>query len=117
MDLAAPVIDRFQVERRAGEGDIPSSEITPEHVYVNRRSFLKEGAAVAVAAAFVPGVPRAVRTMLGRTRDLAVGVVATWVLARHLPTSAVVPLHRMRPWRHVLRGAISNPGSSPSPRS
>lgn len=61
-------------KRRPGEGDIPSSEITPFHHYMNRRSFLKEGAAVAVAASLVPGVPRAVRSALGRTRDLAVGL-------------------------------------------
>jgi sulfoxide reductase catalytic subunit YedY len=64
-------------KRRAGEGDIPSSEITPEKIYLDRRSFLAEGAALAAAAVLVPGVPRAVRSGLGRMRDLAVGLDAT----------------------------------------
>lgn len=35
--------------------DIPSSEITPEDVYVNRRSFLKQAAAGAAGLALAPG--------------------------------------------------------------
>src|SRR5688572_25946935 len=43
-------------KRRAGEGDIPSSEITPYDVYVNRRRFLQQGGALAAAAAVGPGL-------------------------------------------------------------
>jgi sulfoxide reductase catalytic subunit YedY len=43
-------------KRRAGEGDIPSSEITPYDLYVNRRRFLEQSGMLAAAAAFAPGV-------------------------------------------------------------
>jgi sulfoxide reductase catalytic subunit YedY len=43
--------------------DVPSSEITPEHIYVNRRAFLKSaglaGAAFTGATAFLPGCAHA----------------------------------------------------------
>jgi sulfoxide reductase catalytic subunit YedY len=42
-------------KRRAGEGDIPSSEITPYELYVNRRRFLEQSATLAAAAALAPG--------------------------------------------------------------
>src|SRR5688572_1754210 len=42
-------------KRRAGEGDIPSSEITPYDLYVNRRRFLEQGATLAAAVAVAPG--------------------------------------------------------------
>ena len=32
-------------KRRAGEGDIPCSEITPYELYVDRRRFIAQGAA------------------------------------------------------------------------
>src|SRR5687768_601614 len=41
-------------KRRAGDGDIPSSEITPYQVYLDRRRFLAQGAAAAVGAAVLP---------------------------------------------------------------
>jgi sulfoxide reductase catalytic subunit YedY len=41
-------------KRRAGDGDIPSSEITPYKVYLDRRRFLTQGAAAAVGAAVLP---------------------------------------------------------------
>jgi methionine sulfoxide reductase catalytic subunit len=36
--------------------DVPSSEITPEDVYVNRRTFIRDAAAGAAALAFAPSV-------------------------------------------------------------
>ena len=36
--------------------DVPSSEITPEDVYVNRRRFIRDAAAGAAALAFAPRV-------------------------------------------------------------
>jgi sulfoxide reductase catalytic subunit YedY len=41
-------------KRRAGEGDIPSSEITPYDLYVNRRQFLAQSAGLAAVAALDP---------------------------------------------------------------
>ncbi|MBW3535009.1 MAG: twin-arginine translocation signal domain-containing protein, partial [Gemmatimonadetes bacterium] len=41
-------------KNRAGEGDIPSSEITPYETYVNRRRFM-QAAGLAAAAAAIPG--------------------------------------------------------------
>jgi sulfoxide reductase catalytic subunit YedY len=41
-------------KRRAGEGDIPSSEITPYELYLDRRRFIAQGAAAAVGAAVLP---------------------------------------------------------------
>jgi sulfoxide reductase catalytic subunit YedY len=38
------------------KSDIPSSEITPERVYLNRRSFIERSAQLGLAAAFAPGV-------------------------------------------------------------
>jgi len=50
-------------KRRAGEGDIPSSEITPYQLYIDRRRFLAQGAAAAVGAALLPrGVAAQVET-------------------------------------------------------
>jgi methionine sulfoxide reductase catalytic subunit len=42
-------------KRRAGEGDIPSSEITPYDLYVNRRRFIEQSATLAAAALVAPG--------------------------------------------------------------
>jgi sulfoxide reductase catalytic subunit YedY len=42
-------------KRRAGEGDIPSSEITRYDLYVNRRRFIEQSAALAAAAVVLPG--------------------------------------------------------------
>src|SRR5439155_13214553 len=55
-------------------GDIPSSQITPEETYVNRRNFMRAGvlAATTVATGYVYrqlNAPRAVRA--GRTPQLA----------------------------------------------
>jgi sulfoxide reductase catalytic subunit YedY len=44
---------------RAGEGDIPSSEITPYDLYVNRRRFLEQSATLAAAALVAPSALRA----------------------------------------------------------
>ena len=41
---------------RAGEGDIPASEITPYELYLDRRRFIAQAGALAGAAAFVPGL-------------------------------------------------------------
>jgi sulfoxide reductase catalytic subunit YedY len=41
-------------KRKAGEGDIPSSEITPYELYLDRRRFITQGAAAAVGAAVLP---------------------------------------------------------------
>ena len=41
-------------KRRAGEGDIPSSEITPHGLYVDRRRFIAQGTALAAVAATAP---------------------------------------------------------------
>ena len=41
-------------KRRPGEGDIPSSEITPYELYLDRRRFLARSAALAGVAAFAP---------------------------------------------------------------
>jgi sulfoxide reductase catalytic subunit YedY len=38
------------------KADIPSSEITPERVYLSRRSFIERSAQLGLAAAFAPGV-------------------------------------------------------------
>src|SRR5688500_12526986 len=43
-------------KRRAGEGAIPSSEITPYALDVNRRRFLEQSATLAAAAAVAPGL-------------------------------------------------------------
>jgi len=60
--------------------DIPSSEITPEGVYMNRRKFLGAAAGAAGLATFAPGaVDRVIRRRLGLPqepevpRDLAMG--------------------------------------------
>jgi sulfoxide reductase catalytic subunit YedY len=42
-------------KRRAGEGDIPSSEITPYDLYIDRRRFLAQSAALATVAVTAPG--------------------------------------------------------------
>ena len=41
-------------KRRAGEGDVPSSEITPHGIYLDRRRFIAQGAGAAVGAALLP---------------------------------------------------------------
>ncbi|HSJ23566.1 MAG TPA: protein-methionine-sulfoxide reductase catalytic subunit MsrP [Longimicrobiales bacterium] len=43
------------MSKRRNHDDIPSSEITPESVYLDRRRFLRMGAAGAVGAAVAPG--------------------------------------------------------------
>lgn len=43
--------------------DIPSSEITPEETYLNRRSFIEKAGAIAAAAAVPMAVPRALRAI------------------------------------------------------
>ena len=43
-------------KRRAGEGDIPSSEITPHETYLSRRKFIAQGAILAGAATWAPGL-------------------------------------------------------------
>lgn len=42
--------------RKHGTHDIRSSEITPESVFVNRRTFLERSTRIGLAAAFAPGV-------------------------------------------------------------
>jgi methionine sulfoxide reductase catalytic subunit len=42
-------------KRRAGEGDVPSSEITSYEHYLNRRRFLAQSGALAAGAALLPG--------------------------------------------------------------
>jgi methionine sulfoxide reductase catalytic subunit len=41
-------------KRRAGEGDVPSSEITPYELYVDRRRFLAQSGILAAGAAVAP---------------------------------------------------------------
>lgn len=43
--------------------DIPSSEITPEETYLNRRSFIEKAGAIAAAAAVPMALPRALRAI------------------------------------------------------
>ena len=43
-------------KRRPGEGDIPSSEITPYELYLDRRRFLAQSATLAGVAALAPSV-------------------------------------------------------------
>ena len=43
-------------KRRLGEGDIPSSEITPYELYLDRRRFLAQSATLAGVAALAPSV-------------------------------------------------------------
>ncbi len=43
--------------------DIPSSEITPEETYLNRRSFIEKAGAIAAAAAVPMAVPRALHAI------------------------------------------------------
>ena len=43
-------------KRRLGEGDIPSSEITPYELYLDRRRFLAQSATLAGVAVLAPSV-------------------------------------------------------------
>ena len=52
----------FIRKRRFGEGDIPSSEITPYELYLDRRRFLAHGATLAGVAVLAPSVLGATET-------------------------------------------------------
>ena len=58
------------IKKRTGT-EIPSSEITPEHIYLSRRAFLAGGAAVAGAALLAACAPKTDLTGAGSASQLA----------------------------------------------
>ena len=71
-------------KRRAGEGDVPSSEITPYELYLDRRRFIAQGAAAAVKEAGKTGEIKIVGFDAGpqQVADLENGVVDA-LIAQH----------------------------------
>lgn len=117
--------------------DIPSSEITPKHVYLNRRTFMK-GAAVAAAAGLVaacrpepPSGPVAPAAVSEGSTDTAAVTVQTDELGDPLTTYNDVTTYNnyyefgtskddpaknaqdftTSPWQVAVGGLVNNPGT------
>ena len=100
--------------RRPGEGDLPSSEITPYELYLDRRRFLAQSATLAGVAALAPSVLGAAEeqedertpyediTNYNNYYEFGTGKEDP---ARY--SGDFVPL----PWTVVVEGECSNPGT------
>ena len=101
-------------KRRPGEGDIPSSEITPYERYLDRRRFLSQSVALAGAAALVPsmlGAAEAQEDELTPYDDIThYNNYYEFGTGKEDPaehSGAFVP----RPWTVRVEGECSNPGT------
>ncbi len=103
-------------KRRAGEGDIPSSEITPYELYMSRRSFIGQSAALAAAAAMVPNA------LAGHGRQAADDPptpfedITTYNNYYEFGTDKSDPAKNSgafvpRPWSVRIEGECDNPGT------
>lgn len=109
--------------------DIASSEITPEGVYVNRRSFLRRAAAGAAGMALAPGAARALEGALpsqeGRPQDMRSELgepvnsyeeITTYNNFYEFGTGKDDPARnsgsfKARPWTVAVEGHCNNPGN------
>lgn len=111
--------------------DIPSSEITPQGVYVDRRRFIKEAAAGAAAAALVPGAlsalerPEARQEIPARFRGMRSELdeelnsyeeITTYNNFYEFGTGKSDPARnsgdfRPRPWSVAIEGHVNKPGN------
>jgi sulfoxide reductase catalytic subunit YedY len=101
--------------RRAGEGDIPSSEITPHGLYLSRRRFIEQGAALAAAAVVAPeALPR------GQVRPddepTPYEAITTYNNYYEFGTDKGDPAQNAgdfvpRPWTVRVEGECGNPGT------
>jgi len=102
---------------RRGSDIIPSSEITPEQVYLNRRQFM--GAAAGVAAALVPGTLAACEAERpGQQQDELTPYedITTYNNFYEFGTDKDDPARnsknfRTRPWTITIEGHVKKPGA------
>jgi sulfoxide reductase catalytic subunit YedY len=106
--------------------DVPSSEITPERAYVDRRSFLRHGAAGALGLALGPGAPAAGGTSqdgdFARMRSERGEAVNSWEEittynnfyefgAGKEDPSRNSGAFKPRPWTVAVEGHVAKPGN------
>jgi methionine sulfoxide reductase catalytic subunit len=103
-------------KRRAGEGDIPSSEITPYELYVDRRRFIAQSAALAGAAAFLPRALGAAEQQEVKEELTPFKDVTTYNNYYEFGTAKEDPAEysgpfKPKPWSVVIEGECANPGT------
>jgi sulfoxide reductase catalytic subunit YedY len=101
-------------KRRAGEGDIPSSEITPYDLYLNRRAFLEQSAAFAAAAWVAPGALSARQTPADKPNTLE--EITHYNNFYEFGTEKEDPYQnagsfKPRPWTVRVEGECTQPGT------
>jgi sulfoxide reductase catalytic subunit YedY len=99
--------------------DIPSSEITPEHLYVNRRQFLRSAAVAAVAVAAAPASLAACARDAGAAQDdeptplkdvTSYNNFYEYGTGKDDPARVAPRLLRTRPWTLEIGGLVKKPG-------
>ena len=101
-------------KRRAGEGDVPSSEITPYETYLNRREFIARGAALAAAASVAPGALAAQQQVADPPTPYE--AITTYNNYYEFGTAKEDPAKNSgrfvpRPWSVTIEGECANPGT------
>ena len=101
-------------KRRPGEGDIPSSEITPYELYLDRRRFLAQSATLAGVAALAPSMLGATETQEDERTPYE--DITHYNNYYEFGTGKEDPAKysgdfEPRPWAVAVEGECSNPGT------
>ncbi len=101
---------------RAGEGDIPSSEITPYEVYLDRRRFIAQSVTLAGAAAFVPSILGASESRQQSEELTSFEDITHYNNFYEFGTSKEDPAQysgsfKPKPWSVQIAGECGNPGT------
>ena len=104
----------FILKRRPGEGDLPSSEITPYDSYLDRRRFLAQSATLAGVAALAPSVLGAAEAQ--EEERTSYEDITHYNNYYEFGTGKEDPARYSgdfvpRPWTVVVEGECSNPGT------
>ena len=102
------------LKRRPGEGDLPSSEITPYDSYLDRRRFLAQSATLAGVAALAPSVLGAAEAQ--EEERTSYEDITHYNNYYEFGTGKEDPARYSgdfvpRPWTVVVEGECSNPGT------
>ena len=108
--------------RRPGEGDIPSSEITPYELYLDRRRFLGKGAALLAAATATPralsgsGMEGVTGSSAQAEEPTSYEAITTYNNYYEFGTDKADPHQNSgdfipRPWSVTVEGECGNPGT------
>jgi sulfoxide reductase catalytic subunit YedY len=101
-------------KRRPGEGDLPSAEITPYELYLDRRRFLAQSATLATVAALAPSVLGAAQAQ--EDERTSYEDITHYNNYYEFGTGKEDPARYSgdfvpRPWTVVVEGECSNPGT------